>query len=164
MIDKNSITAYNFIASIFKWDKINSLDDISIKSRFPKKVVEMYSVEDHRLLGELYIFIGDAYWVKVNDKGEASELYFKNHPKYPDCWGVSINPETLKPIEYYKETLKTIKKYDFKTNVLLQTNYFVSGFDDLPKTYQEKLKNFDHKDKIFYYANKPYGKIVEISV
>ena len=163
-VNKNCLIAYNFIAPILGWNNVNSLNEITLNGRVPKKAVEVYSVETHQLLGELYMVMGASYWIKVSAGGEAKELYFKNHPDYPNYFGVAVDLSTLKPIEYYKKTKKTMKKYDFDTDKLLQTNYFVSKFEDLPETYKKKLNEFEHKDKIFFYANKPYGKVVEISV
>ena len=160
----SNIIAYNFIAALLKWHtkSIENFNSVELKSRLPKFRGAAYCIDSHSILFEYYSFLSDTYWVKVKN-GAVSEIYLANSPIKPTASFVTIDIATLKPIEYYKNTGQKEQKFDFYTDKFMQTNYFVKSFFDLPLEYQEKLQAFDKKDFIYSYAEKPYGKIVEVS-
>jgi hypothetical protein len=166
MIDSNAVVVYNYMAKIFGWDNINSLEEMPKQfiGRTPKLIKEIYNIDTNSKISEMYSILGSTYLIKVDLNNEVKELYIMNPTNTKDAYIIAKNVENLEPIEYYINKQNTIEKYDYKTDKLLQVNNYVSSFEELPKEYKENLKDFEHKDRIFLYAKKPYGRIVEVSL
>lgn len=116
-------------------------------------------------------FGGMAYHVKVRE-GVACEWY-KHCPTLklndlPVKW-LALDLVTGQPIEYYleerlSELSLTVTKYDVNTHELMTTtNHHFGGNIELPADFDSALTalNFAHRSRIFGFAEKSYGKIVE---
>jgi uncharacterized protein YozE (UPF0346 family) len=167
-----SLSAYNFLAERNNWTEVSTSEELNIgyKEYNIKKVYSMIRVSDHSLMCNLYTWGTDMDLVKeVN--GEITEYY----TVAPENFSVSIEGmlgwvsrdlSTNEILEYYVYDSTSSPKKEMKYNMvgkLLQTNYTIQKFDELPEEYQNLLIDYPDKDKICLYSNKPYGMIVEIS-
>lgn len=172
-----SLDAYNFLAEKNNWTKVSNLEELDngCKEHYIRKNGIMINISDYSLMSTLYLwstnwnnddvnsFLG---MIKVID-GEVTEYYTRPPKIYNNMGGwVSRDLYTNKMLEYYLYNFQDNKlqelKYDMEGE-LLQTNYMISKFDELPEEYQNALIDYPDKDKIYGYANKPYGKIVEVN-
>ena len=171
-----SLIAYNFLAEKNNWDKVSNLEelDIGCKERYIIKYSSMINVSDHSLRSNLYIcgINEDLTCILCMIKeinGEVIEYYTKPPKNFNVStegtveW-VSRDLSTDEILEYYIYDAAVMgeMKYSIKGE-LLQTNYEITKFDELPKEFQNALTNYPDKDKIVLYADKPYGRVVEIS-
>ena len=158
------IIAYNFLARKFGWDLAsdeNFFDTIS-DFKIPHKVVSMYDIDTLKRLNAVYVSAFGTYLVKVNGK-DVLEFYTTNSKHYTKENASYIALDFFDmPKEYYLTDKTTLKKYSYETDELLQTNYLIRDFSELPQSAQVKLENFDRKDAICLYAQKEYGEIVEV--
>ena len=156
--------AYNFLARKFGWELAS--DDMFFETlsrlKAPHKVVSMYDIDTLKKLNSIYVFVDNNYLVKVNGK-DVLEFYTTNSKHYTkaDASYIALDFFDM-PKEYYLTDKTTLKKYSYETDELLQTNYIIKNFSELPQSAQVKLENFDRKDAICLYAQKEYGEIVEV--
>jgi hypothetical protein len=166
-----SLEAYNFIAEKNNWDKVSTLEEVDsgCMEHNIRKISSMISISDYSLICNLYTWGTNLNLVKEIN-GEITEYYtvapknFSVPTKGILRW-VSRDLITDEILEYYMSDTTHIPVKELKYNMkgeLLQTNYMISKFDQLPEEYQNALIDYPDKDKIYIYSNKPYGMVVEI--
>ena len=180
-----SLNAYNFLAEKNNWTKVSNLEELDngCKEHNIKKSSIMINISDCSLMSTLYVWgtdCDDDYiaqgLIKVID-GEVTE-YYTTPPKNFNVSNVSNvstkgmvvsrDLSTDEILEYYllniqDDIIVHELKYDMEGQ-LLQTNHVISKFDQLPEEYQNALNHYPDKDKINLYADKPYGKVVEVNL
>jgi hypothetical protein len=170
-----SLITYNFLAEKNNWTKVSNLEelDIGCKEHYIRKFSSMINVSDHSLRSNLYIWginedLTCILGMIKEINGEVIEYYTKPPKNFNVStegmveW-VSRDLSTDEILEYYIYDAAVMEeiKYSIKGE-LLQTNYAITKFDELPKEFQNALTNYPDKDKIILYADKPYGRVVEV--
>jgi len=132
----------------------------------------LYNVSTKTLLSHIFIVYTHeiTYAIKVSrDTGLVSEWYsIDKSPAYnQNIYWFSLDMQTGEKIEYYQpftdEEGKNIlgeRKIDYKTNEVLQTNYFYK-YEELDNEKKELVKDVPYKESIFSLQEKPYGVVVE---
>jgi hypothetical protein len=156
------LIAYNAFAALLGWPEMGDADelmDVDFKGRRPIKLSDYYSVDEQRVIAELFSVLSGLYMVKLVGGG-AVELYTSRHPAFPTATNIALDVKTHRPIEYYTVDDDKERKHDAVTGELLQTNTYCR-FDELPEDFRYALAGFGRKSDIYLYARKSYGRIVE---
>ena len=159
---------YDFLSDKNGWDKVSTEEQLKkeCEKRRLIKRSSAYYVSDLSLLSTCYSFGSPDEQVigMVKEvKGNITEYYTKP-PKNLHAQWVALDINTNEILEYYlydnpPGQLKEMK-YS-KDGELLQVNYAINKFEDMPEEFKTKLTNFPYKENIFGYAHKPYGMIIE---
>lgn len=160
-----ALTAYNLLAKTLGWPNIvdaQGLTRLRFCGRNPQHLSRYYCLEESRFFADLFSFMSGQYLVKVNDDA-AVELYTGPHPAHPNSTNAALDMVTLEVKEFYIVVQNTEKKFDAKTDYLMQENTFTT-YDALPNDFKQDLANFENKEDIYLFARKPYGRIVECRV
>ena len=169
----NLLKVYKFLAQKNNW--IITLSDHELMQQITEECVKkdifkassVINIDDYSVISSLYGWDRDEngdpkYLVKLVD-GNITEYYIRPIKKFRrlNARWMSVDIHSGEPIEYYVYDNVTEKKYDVNSN-LMQINYAVGKFEDLPDDFKLALENYPEKNKVFMYSRKPYAKVVEI--
>ena len=159
--------AYNFYAEKTGLELFNSIDKFKeIKNNLHfQRTFWVYEIDSNKILSFAYgnhDGRNNCIIRTVNDK--VTEFFKLGHIKFTNQtnW-ISYTLDGKTKIEYYDSDYenKLEKKYDWRENKLKQVNYVVT-FNDLDDETQNLLKDFEYKQNIFIYAQKPYGRVLYV--
>jgi len=113
-----------------------------------------YNVDDNFSEFSRTYYVDPGYWVVVKDNN-ITQFY-----QYIEGVFTAFDLETHEPIEYYGYDIDGFCiKYNYHTKEVMQYNCIIN-YDFMPYPEKQSLKDFEFKDNIIMYGEKPYGKIV----
>jgi hypothetical protein len=159
-------TIYNFLANKINckvYLSINEFEeDLSnnlLDNRFiAKKYYDIFDIDKQEIIGSVYTSRNSFEWIKIVNT-TITEFYRRTIKN--NWFGISYDVNTFEPIEYYKVIDNTLYKFDFYTNE--ETGFTNNGgWEALPDYFKNKLDKTIYKNRIIYWAEKPYGNIIGV--
>lgn len=163
----NRLAAYNFLAKKLGLVEFSSEEELfstiqnntADKRCIPSFWFCVYDINSKQKIADLFTARNRFEIVKVAN-GVVTEFYrnFINQPIYYRSYDLV---DTEKETEYYSMDGVRLVKYDSNTHQELGYTTDVAA-EKMPEDFEAKLSNFQYKDNILYWANKPYGQIVGV--
>ena len=170
----NLLKVYKFLAEKNNW--IINLTEHELMQQIMEecakkdifKASSIINIDDYSVISSIYVWGHDEKgdpkaMVKIaNDN--ITEYYIRPIKKFRrlNAEWMSVDIHSNEPIEYYVYEYMKEKKYDVNGN-LMQINYGITKFEELPDDFKLALENYPEKNKVFNYSRKPYAKVVEIN-
>jgi hypothetical protein len=163
---EQKFTIYNFLAKKLDckiYDSINDFETDLKNNLIDKRCIaflhhNIFDIDKKEIICQIFTARGDYEWFKL--VGNVVTEYYRRTLKN-NWFGISYHLDTNEPLEYYKFEGTTIYKFNYYTNEKTGcTNN--GGWDNLPKHFQEKLDKEEYFNKIYLWAEKPYGNIIGV--
>lgn len=161
--DASQIGTYMLINEVNQ-DKARAVtQEYSNKKLNGKSIQYLYSVfncNEQKTTHHLYLVVADnaAYGVKIClTLFTVVELYKQQHNDAN--FAVSLDLNTHEVLELYEHVDNYIIKKNLNGAEVVKT--FIGGYETLPESKKQTLADFEHKDRILRWSNKPYGFCLE---
>ena len=165
----DKLTVYNFLVKddSLKYESVDLFENAILNNNIkdyliPKFWYSVYDIDLKQVICKTYTIKNGHESVKVHN-GVILE-YYKKFVGHKDNYAFISYDITDKktPLEYYKVLPNNdLAKFDYQSNI--QTGRTTdASFESLPLDYKNQLIDFAFKDKILYWADKPYGRIIGV--
>lgn len=162
------LTVYNFLAGKLdshQYPTLSALEYAVRENTFDKRCLPSYNysvvdIDTKQVVSTLWTARNHFEWVKTRNNVVIE--HYRRFPATPKTYFKNYDLVSGEVFEYYTYTGARSIKIDAKTDEIKSWTTF-SDFEGLPEEYKSKLQEYVHKDKIFGWSDRAYGKIVYVA-
>jgi hypothetical protein len=121
----------------------------------------VYNIDTKEVVSKVWRARDGFEWIKTRN-GTLAEHY-RQIDLDRGLFGVSLDLNTGDHLEEYKIDGYDLIKNNIRDPTPTGLTTDIKVFEDLPAEYRTQLADFPYKEKIIYWANKPYGRIIGVT-